>query len=163
MDLSDKGNMSNYGKTIYNPYEQSSQWVEQIKREERIKKTHKVTNGDEAVIATYFKGRKPETGPDPSKDISYYNNYKQKPKESLYERTFKVSSEYSPKLHRDDRQHKVGLDLHSEDTGKAVPVRGNSVYGTGTSLDTMGVATTHAKRPVISKEFYDHGPEVRGR
>ena len=38
----------------------------------------------------------------------------QRPQESMYERTFKVENDYCPKLHRDDRQHKVGLDLYSE-------------------------------------------------
>ena len=28
-------------------------------------------------MATYFKGRKPDPGPDPTKNISYYNNYKE--------------------------------------------------------------------------------------
>jgi len=46
-------------------------------REEKLKKQHKVTNGEGAVIDTYFKGVKPDAGPDPTKDISYYNNYKQ--------------------------------------------------------------------------------------
>ena len=48
-----------------------------LQREERIKATHKVLNGDETVVATYFKGRKPDPGPDPTKNISYYNNYKE--------------------------------------------------------------------------------------
>jgi len=166
MALSEGGNMSTYGKTVYNPYEQSSQWVEQIKREERIKATHKVLNGDETVVSTYFKGRKPDPGPDPAKNISYYNNYKERPQETLYERTFKVNNDYEPKLHRDDRQHKVGLDLHSEDVGKGVStIRTNSVYGAriDAPIDTMGVATTHAKKQIVTKEFYDHGPEVRQR
>ena len=40
--------------------------------------------------------------------------YFQRTQQSLYERTFEVKTDYCPKLHRDDRQHKVGLDLHSE-------------------------------------------------
>merc|ERR1719471_1933236 len=129
MALSEGGNMSTYGKTVYNPYEQSAQWVEQIKREEKIKATHKVLNGDEAVVATYFKGNKPDPGPDPSKEISYYSNYKERPKESLYERTFKVNTDYEPKLHRDDRHHKVGLDLHSEISNKKVTTTTTGEYG----------------------------------
>jgi len=165
MALAEGGNMSTYWKTIYSPQEQSDQWIEQIKKEEHTKKTHKVLNGDDSVVNTYFKGKKPDKGPDPSKDISYYNNYKERPQESLYERTFKVENDYCPKLHRDDRQHKVGLDLYSEDQGKGVCVRSNSVYGARVtaSVDTMGVASTYAKVPVISEEFYDHGPEVRKR
>ena len=29
------------------------------------------------MVATYFKGKKPDPGPDPAKNISYYNNYKE--------------------------------------------------------------------------------------
>jgi hypothetical protein len=29
------------------------------------------------VVATYFKGKKPDPGPDPAKNVSYYNNYKE--------------------------------------------------------------------------------------
>ena len=44
-------------------------------------------------------------------------------------------------------------------------MRSNSVYGSKVtaSVDNMGVATKHAKVAVISKEFYDHGPEKRQR
>jgi len=166
MALSEGGSMSTYGKTIYNPHEESSQWIEQIKREEKQRKNHNVVNGDDTVVATYFKGKKPDPGPDPAKNISYYNNYKERPTETLYERTFKVDLDYEPKLHRDDRHHKVGLDLHSEDKGKGVStIRSNSVYGARihAPIDKMGVATTHAKRQIVAEEFFDHGPEVRQR
>ena len=44
-------------------------------------------------------------------------------------------------------------------------MRTNSQYGARihAPIDTMGVATTHAKRQIVTKEFYDHGPEVRQR
>lgn len=155
--------MSAYGKTVYNPYEQSAQWVEKIKREEKLKKQHKVLNGEGAVIDTYFKGVKPDAGPDPNKEISYFNNYKQVKSKGMYERAFTVEHDYNPKLHRDDRQHNVGMDLHGEDEGKKSFMRSNSVYGKRAPIDPMGRANEHAMVQVIAQEFFDHGPKVRQR
>eukprot|EP00116_Pleurobrachia_bachei_P016428 sb/3476690/ len=109
-------------------------------------------------METYFKNGPPPPGPDPSKDISYYNNYKQKPVESLYERTFKVETSFNPKLHRDDRQHNAGMTLHKEISNKCVPTTTTAMYGRRPPLETTD--RKHARINIINKEFYRNSGNV---
>jgi len=63
--------------------------------------------------------------------FTYFNNGAKKSNKSTYDRLFNYETGYNNKLHRCDREHTKnrGLDVHSEQVDKAVPIRMSGVYG----------------------------------
>ena len=69
-------------------------------------------------------------------------------------RLFHVQEGYCSKLKRDDLKHTIGLDVHSEEVAKAVPVLSNSVYGHPV-LDPLETPDRkYVRVATVNKEFY---------
>ncbi|EGD77615.1 hypothetical protein PTSG_08710 [Salpingoeca rosetta] len=74
--------------------------------------------------------------------------------ETMYDRQMHVpEQDKSSKLHRDDRQSRVGLDIHKEERERAFPVRSSSLYGARAPIDNL-VHMANGRKKVVSQEFY---------
>ncbi|PIK62537.1 hypothetical protein BSL78_00543 [Apostichopus japonicus] len=71
---------------------------------------------------------------------------------STYDRLFHVKQGYQCKLHRDDREHTIGLDVHGEESQKVIPVLSSSAYGHREALE--GPCRQHARIERVMKGFY---------
>ncbi|XP_014674976.1 PREDICTED: uncharacterized protein LOC106815060 [Priapulus caudatus] len=168
--------MSNYGLKIRSPEEVKLQHREMVEvrllantREQRIHKQHLSTKGD---------GTKNWPGVKPlpvecfsPSGMSFFNNNKLvrdalfsksvyeeaeivRKSASTYDRMFHVQQDYNSKLHRDDRQHTVGLNVHAEETVKAVPVLSSSAYGHRHDRHLEMPGRQHVRIERVLKGFY---------
>ncbi|CAH1269750.1 C5orf49 [Branchiostoma lanceolatum] len=115
--------MSMYGLKNWSPGEQKLQWQEYVRRESRLEKNHLATRGrlgKPNIVLTEEMLKS---------NMTIYNNNKEHQEKGAYERLFNQESDYNSKLHRDDRQHTVGLNVHKEEISKPVPLRSSSQYG----------------------------------
>ena len=61
---------------------------------------------------------------------------------------------YSSKLKRDDLEHTIGLDVHSEEVKKSVPVLSSSVYGHPQLQPLESTDRKYVRVATVKKEFY---------
>ena len=92
----------------------------------------------------------------------YFNTPDKKSKETtldktMYDRQMHVEElQSSSKLHRDDRQSRVGLDVNKEEQARPVRVLASSVYGSRQPIDTLA-KSPHGRKKVVQQEFYSKG------
>ncbi|XP_002739140.1 cilia- and flagella-associated protein 90-like [Saccoglossus kowalevskii] len=144
-------NMSNYGLKNPSPEEIHLLWREIVGRESRIRQGHLAINGDGSEQWPGIKDQEP-TEEELKSDFTYFNNNKPSNPISTYDRLFHVKNELHSKLHRDDREHAIGLNVHAEETRKAVPALSSSWYGHRPSLETSSRAHVRIER--VLKGFY---------
>jgi hypothetical protein len=144
--------MSNYGLKVYTPEQEKEQWKEACTREEKLAKNQVVFTGKVASDGTENQA---------SLDLhlvptsNYFNTTKQHSATSTYDRMFHIKEGYCSKLHRDDRQHTRGLDVHSEEVNKAVPVLSSSLYGHRRELEQQ--SRQHVRVALVQRDFYRFG------
>ncbi|XP_036410967.1 uncharacterized protein C5orf49 homolog [Megalops cyprinoides] len=66
-----------------------------------------------------------------SKELTYFNSESKAQKIFMYDSLYRQTEGYNNKLPRDDREHANGrgLDIHSEELSRPVPVLSSSEYG----------------------------------
>ena len=69
-------------------------------------------------------------------------------------RLFHVQEGYCSKLKRDDLKHTIGLDVHSEEVAKTVPILSNSVYGHPVLYQLETPDRKYVRVATVNKEFY---------
>ena len=69
-------------------------------------------------------------------------------------RMFHVQEGYSSKLKRDDLEHTIGLDVHSEEVKKPVPILSSSVYGHPGLNQLESPERKYVRVATVKKEFY---------
>ena len=67
---------------------------------------------------------------------------------------FHIQHGYCSKIHRDDRQHTQGLDVHAEEQSKNVPMLSSSVYGHRPPLEVP--SRQHVRVGLVKRDFYRH-------
>ncbi|XP_071948344.1 cilia- and flagella-associated protein 90-like [Antedon mediterranea] len=141
--------MSNYGRKIPTPEEVKLRWIEIVRREKNIRKNHLATKGDGSE---QWPGIKPASEEELKEKRTYFNNNKQYQPSSTYDRLFHVEEGFHSKIHRDDRQHTMNLNVFSEESSKQIPVLSSSAYGHGISLEVP--SRQHARVERVVKGFY---------
>ncbi|XP_022109202.1 uncharacterized protein C5orf49 homolog [Acanthaster planci] len=144
--------MSNYGLKVPTPEELKLLWEEIVGRERRIRANHLATKG--AGSGEHWPGVK---GLEPTEEqmktkFTYFNNNKEFSPNSTYDRLFHVKEGYESKLHRDDREHTIGLNVNEEESQKAIPVLSSSAYGHRPILEAP--CREHARIERVMKGFY---------
>ncbi|XP_033103180.1 uncharacterized protein C5orf49 homolog [Anneissia japonica] len=71
---------------------------------------------------------------------------------STYDRLFHAEEGFHSKIHRDDRQHTMNLNVYSEESSKQIPVLSSSAYGHGKPLEVP--SRQHARIERVVKGFY---------
>lgn len=132
--------MSCYGLNRYTSVQVEEQWRESVESEYRIAKSHPATKAREPVNES---DRKP---------INLFNNVKPHKEKSSYDRTFHFPDNFCGKLKRDDMQYTQGLDINSEERGKAVPTLSSSVYGHRSPIEKL--ERKYAREELVKKDFY---------
>ena len=61
---------------------------------------------------------------------------------------------YSCKLKRDDLEHTIGLNVHSEEVSKPVPILSSSVYGHPVLKPLETPDRKYVRVATVKKEFY---------
>ena len=67
---------------------------------------------------------------------------------------FHIEHGYCSSIHRDDRQHTQGLNVHAEEESKAVPLLSSSVYGHRPPLEVP--SRQHVRVGLVKRDFYRH-------
>ena len=135
----------------FSPEQQKLQWCEYVKREDRTRR-----KAHETWRKPYGTWLKPE---DAGKEMTYFNNHKERVKYSEYDRLFHLDHHFEKKLHRDDRASRLGLDVGKEEKVKRVPACSSSVYGTRPLLEPP--IRDYVKVESVNKGFYEaRGPNV---
>ncbi|XP_041478083.1 uncharacterized protein C5orf49-like [Lytechinus variegatus] len=145
--------MSNYGLSHQTPEQQKLLWVEIVGREQRIKKSHIAIKGDKSGIWK-GSGNHKTSNEKGEEEITYFNNHKKHEPNSTYDRLFHVKHGYQSKIHRDDREHTRGLNVHDEESAKAVPALSSSAYGHRPPFEKT--TRKHARIERVMKGFYRH-------
>ncbi|XP_072037638.1 uncharacterized protein [Amphiura filiformis] len=143
--------MSNYGLKVPSPEELKLLWIELVGREKRVRANHLAIKGDGSEEWPGTADQK-LTDTEIDTNITYFNNNKEHSPSSTYDRLFHVKTGYQSKLHRDDREHTVGLDVHGEEAKKAIPVLSSSAYGHRPPLEHS--SRQHARIERVMKGFY---------
>ena len=141
--------MSIYGKQEPNPEEAAGQWKEITKINRIIDRDHLATKGGKDK---YFQGVEQLT----DYNGSFYGEAKQHlpTTTSHYDRMFHIDGGYDGKLHRDDRQHTVGLDMQHEELRRTVPVRSSTEYGR--RVDRPFQASVNSTEEEVANEDRGH-------
>ncbi|XP_028392601.1 uncharacterized protein C5orf49 homolog [Dendronephthya gigantea] len=148
-------NRSCYGVQEYSPEAIKEQWREFM----RVLYTF-TTYFRECVKKcnlAYYKldvQKKRTNAEDSSKSLTYFNNNKKNDTKSTYDRTFHIQHGYCSRIHRDDREHTQGLDVHAEEQSKAVPILSSSVYGHRPPLEVP--SRQHVRVGQVKRDFYRH-------
>ncbi|XP_038045043.1 uncharacterized protein C5orf49-like [Patiria miniata] len=144
--------MSNYGLKVPTPEELKLLWEEIVGRERRIRANHLATKG--AGSREHWPGvqHQQPTEEQMKTKYTYFNNNKEFGPYSTYDRLFHVKEGYESKLHRDDREHTIGLNVHEEESQKAIPVLTSSAYGHRSALE--GPCREHVRIERVMKGFY---------
>ncbi|XP_071803311.1 cilia- and flagella-associated protein 90-like [Asterias amurensis] len=145
-------NMSNYGMKEPTPEELKLLWEEIVGKERSIRANHLATKG--AGSGEQWPGIKGQipTEEQMAKEHTYFNNNKEHGPNSTYDRLFHVRVGFESKLHRDDREHTIGLNVHQEESKKAVPVLSSSAYGHRLALEEP--CRQHVRIERVMKGFY---------
>jgi len=147
--------MANYGPTVRTPEEAAGHWKEYTKTERRLNKRHLANKGDGSKVF-------PGVPPLPQEKLDNPGSFFGDPKEdgqdepssnNHYDRMFHADMDYNGKLHRDDRQHTVGLDIQHEEFQRAVPVRSSSEYGRRVYLPLEDANREHVRIDKVKKGF----------
>ncbi|KAJ8024781.1 hypothetical protein HOLleu_34790 [Holothuria leucospilota] len=144
--------MSNYGLKNPTPEESKLLWKEIVEREKKIRANHLAIKGDGSSAEWPGIKHLLPTKEEMEANNNYFNNKKQHGSSSTYDRLFHVKEGYQCKLHRDDREHTIGLDVHGEEAQKAIPVLSSSAYGHRVALE--GPSRQHARIERVMKGFY---------
>ncbi|XP_028673635.1 uncharacterized protein C5orf49 homolog [Erpetoichthys calabaricus] len=91
-----------------------------------------------------------------SKELSYFNTEGKGQHISAFDCHFRKSEGYNEKLHRDDREHAKsrGLDVHSEEMSRPVPVLSSSDYGRHQAYALDKTDRQHVRVGYVRSEFY---------
>ncbi|XP_020614834.1 uncharacterized protein C5orf49 homolog [Orbicella faveolata] len=145
--------MSNYGLKTYTPEQAKEQWRESMRREILLRNSHLISsNCSEALSKAWKTNFSRHISSDAV--LNYFNSNKQHDRISNYDRTFHVKTGYCSKLHRDDRVHTRGLNVHAEEQTKAVPVLSSSLYGHRPPLESP--SRRHVRVATVKRDFYRH-------
>ncbi|EDV26003.1 uncharacterized protein TRIADDRAFT_55669 [Trichoplax adhaerens] len=85
------------------------------------------------------------------KSINYFNTKKEREVLTPFDRVQHVKEGYIAKLHRDDREHKLDLDINGEERERRVPILSSSEYGRRIPIEQP--SRTHAR--LLSKHIYE--------
>ncbi|XP_071812559.1 cilia- and flagella-associated protein 90-like [Apostichopus japonicus] len=143
--------MSNYGLKTPTPEESKLLWIEIVAREKKIRANHLATKGNNSAEWPGIQHQLPSKE-EMATHHNYFNNEKRHQPNSTYDRLFHVKQGYQCKLHRDDREHTIGLDVHGEESQKVIPVLSSSAYGHREALE--GPCRQHARIERVMKGFY---------
>uniref|UniRef100_A0A8C5MBV9 Cilia and flagella associated protein 90 n=1 Tax=Leptobrachium leishanense TaxID=445787 RepID=A0A8C5MBV9_9ANUR len=91
-----------------------------------------------------------------SKELGYFYQQNKDKCVPTYDTVFKRPQGYNEKLHRDDREHAKhnGLDIHTEEQSRPVPVLSSSEYGRHLQLHVDKANRDHAKIGLVRTDFY---------
>ena len=143
--------MSNYGGKELSPDAKDNLWKECNRKYRKIHKEHLSTRGNGTDI---WPGVKVWTQEEKDNPECYYSKTKKHEHVFNYDRMFHQEEGYNSKLHRDDRQHTVGLDIQAEEHQRSVPVLSSTEYGRHVERPLEERVTCYKRIERVHKGFY---------
>ncbi|KAK2162179.1 hypothetical protein LSH36_102g03004 [Paralvinella palmiformis] len=146
--------MSNYGRKSPTVIEVTGIWKEDVRHENIIHKSHLSYKGDGTRIWPGTAKNEEHLLENAGKASTYFHKLKQHKEVHIFDRLFHPNDGYNMKLHRDDREHTMGLDISAEEEVRPVPVRSSSQYGRYINKPHETPSREYARVERVQKGFY---------